>query len=687
MPGETFALAYALSYALLGVLGFLLAGFVYFYPHRNRSKTAFAAYLFAVGWWGIFSVPMIFAPNEFWGTFWDRLCLMGLVFIPVGFVNFNFIFLELDKKYRPFLTANYLLTIVFFGSIFTPYFLPGTSPRFGLNYFTDPGPLYYVFFVFFVGNSVIGIVNFFFGYIKARGNRRQQLFNIFWSSLLGYALGGLNYNVVFRIPPAALAIAGNCGIIFHMLVYAYTITKQRVMDISVVISRAVAELLTVIFHGAVYGTLVILYKTFVSAAIDLPFVALTVAYGVIVGQTHQDIRLFLQTTSDKLFLRGHYDYYRELSDASTMVGRKLSLPEILKVLYDTFFEVVEVSEPRVFLPENFSELRQGSDRFVAYDQQSHAPLPDGPAVESNGALARELLAAREPLANVKEINAALVVPCLLEDRLIAFFALGHKLSEDAYTDEDLRLLKVLANQVAISLDHSRSYEKIKAELEVAERQLERSQRLASLGTLTAGVTHEIRNPLTVVRAETERLPKKPRDQEYLQQFSELVLKHIDRVGGIVERMLGLAKEKPKREVPIDLNEIVTTTLPLCSFGRIKVITELGEIPPVIGDREAVQEIFVNLLQNAIEAMPDGGTLTLRSFKEDHQVNVEVSDTGKGIPGEIREKIFDPFFSTRHEGVGLGLSIVYRIVREHGGDIKVSSEEGKGSTFRVSFSAS
>jgi signal transduction histidine kinase len=103
-----------------------------------------------------------------------------------------------------------------------------------------------------------------------------------------------------------------------------------------------------------------------------------------------------------------------------------------------------------------------------------------------------------------------------------------------------------------------------------------------------------------------------------------------------------------------------------------------------GDPEEIQEVFVNLVQNAIEAMGQGGTLTIKTYQQGGRPVAEITDTGKGISPELKEKIFDPFFSTRHEGVGLGLSIAYRIVREHGGDIQVSSEVGKGTTFKVLF---
>lgn len=684
MPVNYSATAFIVSYLVIGVFGFLLALFVFFNPPRNPIKIAFARYLFIAGWWGLFSIPMLVAPTEYWGTFWDRVCLMGLILIPVSFIHFNFIFLNINKKHGKFILVNYVIAAFFLLANFTPYFVPSTSPRFGLKYFTDPSPLYHLFFTYFFLTSLLCISSFFVGYIKAKGNRRLQLFNVLWSSVFGYSLGGLTYFTVLKMPPAYLVIIANAGIIFHMVVYAYTITKQRLMDISVVISRAVAEVLTVLFQGTIYLTLVWFYRSYVSTSINASFLVWTVLYGILVGQTYREIRLFIQTSSDKLFLKGRYNYYKSLSDASSHVGQKLSLTGILKVLYETFSNVVEISNPRVYLPEYFSEAEKSSSRYLYYSKEQYLPQTEEPTIVNDSPTLAELIAKREPLLEVKELNAALVVPCLLEDRLIAIFVLGKKLSEDSYTDEDIRLLKVLANQAAVALDHTRSYEKIKGELEIAERDLGRSQRLASLGTLTAGVTHEIRNPLAVIRSETERLNTKPRDDEYLHQYSNLVIKHVDRIAGIVSRMLDFAKEKPKAIDTVDINEVIRSTLQMFAISRITVKQELMEVLPVKGDAEELQEVFINLIQNAIEAMPEGGILTLRSYSQEGKTVVEVSDTGKGIPEEVRQRIFDPFFSTRHEGVGLGLSIVYRIIREHGAEIKVLSEAGKGTTFKIEF---
>ena len=163
-----------------------------------------------------------------------------------------------------------------------------------------------------------------------------------------------------------------------------------------------------------------------------------------------------------------------------------------------------------------------------------------------------------------------------------------------------------------------------------------------------------------------------------------MLKHIERITGIIHRMLTLAKDKPQQEVDVNLNEVIEVSLELVPLKRIVLKKELRVIPPIKGDNEGLQEVFVNLIQNALNSMPDQGTITLRTYLEDGRVVAEVEDTGKGIPDDIKEKIFDPFFSTRHEGTGLGLSIAYRIIRSHGGDIKVTSQEGKGTTFKLVF---
>jgi signal transduction histidine kinase len=649
---------------------------------KSQAGFAFATICFSLSLWSIGGYMLNNVTSITEVEYWGKYIFLGPVLLAYSFLYFSFVFPNGSVK-NVLNGILFALTMIFLVLVPTPFILKsgglsihGPIPTWGIAY-----PAFGVYFVVFF---VWGVFNLFGKYQRALGRGKNQVRYVLLGLFLTFFFG-IIFNLVF--PSLKISNYVNLGPFFTLTTIgftAYAITKHRLMDISVIISRTVAEVITILIQGAIYLLLVWLYTGQISGKIDSFFLTFTILYGILVGQTHQKMRLFMQTTSDKLFLRGHYDYYKELAEASLRVVQKLSLPDILKVLYDTFNNVVEISNPRIFLPENFSDPERPAHRFLVYDQEKFRPKAEGETIAADSKTVEDLVKSRQPIINIHDQHNELIMPCLLEDRLIAIFALGQKLSEEHYTDEDLHLLETLASQVAVALDHTRSYEKIKVELESAEKQLDRSQRLAALGTLTAGVTHEIRNPLTVIRSETERLPNKERDLEYLTQFRDLILKHIDRISGIVQRMLAMAKERVHEEKEIDLTELLNNSLQLINFKAVTVQKDLSLVPVIKGDQVELEEVFVNLFQNATDAMPNGGTLTVRTYIDDGRAVVEISDTGKGIPSEIQEKIFDPFFSTRHEGVGLGLSIAYRIIREHGGDIKLTSEVGKGTTFKIIF---
>jgi signal transduction histidine kinase len=270
--------------------------------------------------------------------------------------------------------------------------------------------------------------------------------------------------------------------------------------------------------------------------------------------------------------------------------------------------------------------------------------------------------------------------------------LGQKVSEDPYSDKDLTIFRTIMIQAQAIFDRVRPYENIKRDFEASqkklldtERLLARSERIASLANLIREYNHEVRTPLSIIRGETALLVKQPRDAAYLEWFKNLVFTQVDRASDIVESTLRLSMHKEHKEEELDLNAVVENSLKTYPPSGVHLIKELGSLPLIKGDAEDLQLVFINLLKNAVEAMPKGGDLKLRTYsvKEDgeSQIVAEVSDTGIGIPPENLEKIFEPFFSTHvTKGRGLGLSIVFRIVREHLGKIEVKSKPGLGSTF-------
>ncbi|MBM4088171.1 MAG: HAMP domain-containing protein [Planctomycetes bacterium] len=225
------------------------------------------------------------------------------------------------------------------------------------------------------------------------------------------------------------------------------------------------------------------------------------------------------------------------------------------------------------------------------------------------------------------------------------------------------------------------------------QQIGRSEQLASVGRLAAGVAHEINNPLTGVLAFADMMRDKENLDEQDRQDLELIIRETKRVREIVRGMLDFARETPFVQKPMDINELIRQTFRLLgkrdAFQKITMVEDLGErLPQVNVDKNQLQQVLLNLMLNACEAMPHGGTLMVRSSVADGRVVVAVTDTGCGIKREHLDKIFEPFFTTKPvgKGTGLGLSVSYGILQQHEGTLEVESELGKGTTFLVTLPA-
>ncbi len=225
------------------------------------------------------------------------------------------------------------------------------------------------------------------------------------------------------------------------------------------------------------------------------------------------------------------------------------------------------------------------------------------------------------------------------------------------------------------------------------KQLHRSEKLASLGRLAAGVAHEINNPLTGVLTFAHLMKEKPNmDGQDLQDL-DLIIHETTRAAEIVRGLLDFARERAVIKEPLNLNEVIVRTIRLIRnqklFERIVIDEDLAnDLPDIEGDMNQLQQVLLNLSLNACEAMPTGGTLTIRTRSEERGVMVALADTGCGIKPEHLEHVFEPFFTTKPvgKGTGLGLSVSYGIVQQHGGTIELDSEPGRGTTFSLVFPA-
>ncbi|HVO97927.1 MAG TPA: ATP-binding protein [Bryobacteraceae bacterium] len=242
----------------------------------------------------------------------------------------------------------------------------------------------------------------------------------------------------------------------------------------------------------------------------------------------------------------------------------------------------------------------------------------------------------------------------------------------------------LVNQLAeASRRETRRFQETAVKLEAAVAQVRRSERLAALGQLTAGLAHELRNPLGTIKTSAELLGRSvPKDNAIAQEVTGYISSEVDRTNAIITRFLDFARPQHLRLEPADISAILDKTI--ASLPGVQVYKNYSpDIPPIRVDAELLERVFTNLIQNAAQASPPGGVVTVRTqLVGDDKVEVAVIDRGSGIEAKNLESIFNPFFTTKPDGVGLGLAICSKIVDEHGGHIAVESTPGEGSVFRV-----
>ena len=227
-----------------------------------------------------------------------------------------------------------------------------------------------------------------------------------------------------------------------------------------------------------------------------------------------------------------------------------------------------------------------------------------------------------------------------------------------------------------------------------QRAVRQSDKLASLGTLSAGVAHEINNPIGIITSRVEVMMLEATDDtlsDEMRKDLEVILRQARRVATITQGLLSFARQSAGIQGPVELNRVVEDIVQLVqkdmSRSGVTVSTQLSEpLPLIIADANAVGQVLLNLLTNARRAMPDGGSISIETAPADggRSIRLAVRDTGPGVPPDILPKIFDPFFTTRSDGTGLGLSISHGIMEDHRGTIDVTSEVGSGAVFTLTF---
>lgn len=386
-----------------------------------------------------------------------------------------------------------------------------------------------------------------------------------------------------------------------------------------------------------------------------------------------------------------------LNEVSKVISSTLDLPELLNRVAVICTHLVSAEGAVLRLTDDTS---QRLDAVAAYGMDSLDCRED--LMEYEVRLAREVLQEKRPRTIVTTFNCPqgqygfLCVPMSVKGQIDGTISAFASLSErEEFTLGDRRLMVTLASQAGIAIQNARLFDSVrKAQLQLKEAHelLVHQEKLAALGQMAAGVAHELRNPLVSIGGFSRRLAKNNTDAEKVTVYADRITREVGRLEKLIEDILFYASPRKLDLQPIDLNELLDEMKDHnIRQSREKNGRYIVSIPrsqsQVRGDVDSLRRVFMNLIDNAFQAIDERGEVRIATRqRDDGRINIEISDSGKGIEHSLLPLIFDPFYTTKAGGTGLGLSIVKNIVIQHGGAILVESDLGKGSTFRFDLEA-
>ncbi|NLF40003.1 GAF domain-containing protein [bacterium] len=298
------------------------------------------------------------------------------------------------------------------------------------------------------------------------------------------------------------------------------------------------------------------------------------------------------------------------------------------------------------------------------------------------------------------VRSLAVTPLMSASSFYGVIIADNNVTRATILPEAVEQLEVFARQASMAIENAQLYRRLQRsiddlsaaneELKLNRDKLLKAERLSTIGRVTAQVAHEIRNPLTAIGGFARNLARKLGRQEELGRLANIIVEEVDRLELLLTELLGYTRRSQPRWVETDLGEVARDVArmlhdELKSAGVSVALDLAGDLPPVTAQREHVEQVLINLLRNAKQAMDGaGGAISISSRAEQTAVQLTVSDTGPGMPQEVIDRLFEGFFTTKRDGSGLGLPISRQIMQEHGGDISVSSSPGAGAAFTLHF---
>jgi two-component system, NtrC family, sensor histidine kinase HydH len=497
-------------------------------------------------------------------------------------------------------------------------------------------------------------------------------------------------------------------------VYLYFISQALLMS-------RLLDLHELLSKGLIFGTLALILAVVYGAVVvwagDRPgfFLFNTLIASGLILILFDPLRTYLEEATTRLFFREQMTFSRSVREATRRLATIIQLPQAVDEVLDAVYDTKRATHASVYFLDHGGlsftlQGFRGPKPHQNLDAKQHPALFHR-VVQQAGPLLRDALvqklrqlqadpfadedSTKEPLqTSVHEesileglngLKADLLVPLRTENQTVGLVALRDERLQEAYASDEIAAVQQIADQLTINVENSRLFNLIREK-----------DRLAALGEMSAGLAHEIRNPLAAIKGAAQELDPKRLPEGIDNEMMEIIVTEVNRLNTVVSGFLDYARPFQGTFSALSPNDVVERTIQLMSIDLPKEVNVELDLDKTVhyvnGDAQQLQQVMINLFLNAVDAIERQGEVSIstrvteeqgRAFGVDSRfVEITIRDTGPGIPASVRENLFIPFYTTKERGTGLGLALCQRIVEHHGGSIEVRSAEGRGATFIV-----
>jgi len=687
---------------------------------KLRLHKIFALFNFAVAWWGIGAFFIGRSTNANLTLSLFKIAHLGIIFIAVFFYHFSCILVGINRK-RMIIFAyiqGFLFSFLTFYNFGIPFISSVQRIKDSFFYLKLDGFLYPIFLLIWAFLVSWALIETFLKFrIETNKIKKSQLLFILFWFCVGFTGGLSNFLPVFY---SNIIPLGNFTIPIYCAVTTYAILKYRVLDIKIAVTRAGVFF---IVYAFVLGIPVWLGFKLLGKGVWL----LPVTFMGILATAGPFIYLYFQKRAEDRLLQEQRRYQATLRQASAGMGKIKDLKKLLHMIVYVLTHAIQIEHAIVYIYD------EGQKKYVlGASKRKSGHIQFVETIEENSPLVKYFLEYKGPLIfeEIKQkaqdfndsqlikiekiitsLNGELLVPIFIDQSLIAIIIMGKKESGKFYSEDDLAVFSILANQTALAIENAKFYEDMK----FTHEQLFQAEKMATIGTMADGLSHQINNrfhalgfiagdALDTIRMNQNKMtPEKMKEvMGELDRAFVRVQENVVQGGEIVQGLLKYTRKGEAGLTAIDADAVLKAALEMLQFKikveNLKIIRDydIAVIPKVKGNFTQLQEVFFNLIDNGYDAMmqrkneqkePDyQPTLIVRIFKKDDYAQIIFEDNGIGVKDEDMRKLFTPFFTTKlssKKGTGLGLYVIKKIVEDnHNGDVEMVSKYMQGTQMKL-----